>query len=100
MKLLNPSALKRLLRSPRLIVAELAASAVSGILGATLPQAGTASTRDLAAVRQGGGLATAFINTFALDHVFRSPWFLALTLLAACSLSLVILEQLKRLRRS
>ena len=99
MKLLDPSTVKRLLRSPRVIVAELVALAVAGGLGAAMPQSGSASAQELAAGRPGGGLATALLNTFALDHVFRSPWFLALTLLAACSLSLVVLEQLKRLRR-
>lgn len=91
-------AVKRFLRSPRLIVGEIGAIAFAGVLGAALPQAGKASIAELARLREHGPLATALVDLFALDHVFQSAWFLALTLLAAASLSIVVGEQLQRLR--
>lgn len=64
------SAIKRFLRSPKVIISEIAAIAFAGALGASLPQA----------------------------HIFKSVWFAALTLPVAASLSIVIAEQFRRLR--
>jgi len=58
---------KRFLRSPSVIVGEVAAIAFAGVLGTAFPQ------------------------------VFRSLWFLALTLLATASLSIAVAGQLRRL---
>ena len=91
-------ATKRLLRSPRMIVGELAAIAVAATLGAALPQAGVATDAELARLHDSGPITAALVKKFALDHVFRSGWFLALTALAAASLSIVIVEQLRRVR--
>lgn len=91
-------AAKRFLRSPRVIVAEILAIALAGIVGASLPQQGTASLVELARLRSHGPLGGFLVHLFALDHVFRSAWFVALTLLAGGSLSLVVLEQVRRLR--
>jgi hypothetical protein len=89
---------KRFLRSPRLIVGEIAAIAFFGVLGAALPQSGVASAAELERFRGGGPLWTALVNFFALDHIFRSAGFAALTLLASASLVVVVLEQLRRAR--
>ncbi len=67
-----PLHLKRLLRSPRLIVGELAALAGAGACGALLPEL----------------------------HIFLNPWFGALTLLIAVSLAIVVGDQLRVLLRS
>lgn len=90
-------ALKRFLRSPRVIVGEIVAIAVAGVLGAAIPQAGTASVAQLSRLRGSGPLVTALVEALALDHVFRSIWFLAITVLAAASLSIVVIEQVRRL---
>ena len=62
--------IERFLRSPRVIVGELAALAIAGVLGAIWPD----------------------------GHVFRSAWFAALALLAVASLCLVVLGQFRRRR--
>jgi hypothetical protein len=90
--------LKRFLRSPRLIVGEITAIALCGVLGAALPQAGVASAAELERFRDGGPLWTALVNAFALDHIFRSFGFAAITVLASGSLVIVVLEQLRHLR--
>jgi cytochrome c biogenesis protein len=89
---------KRLLRSPAFIVGEILAITLACVLGASLPQAGTASRAELARLRAAGPVVAALVETLELDHVFRSVWFLGLTLLAAASLSIVIAEQIRRLR--
>lgn len=91
-------AAKRFLRAPRVIVAEILAVAVAAVLGASLPQEGVASLAELEALRARGPLVTFLVDRFALDHVFRSTWFVALTLLASASLSIVVKEQVQRLR--
>jgi cytochrome c biogenesis protein ResB len=67
---MKPSDLKRLLRSPAVIIGELAGIALAGAFGASLPQL----------------------------HVFQSGWFAALALLTAASLAIVVVEQFRRLR--
>jgi len=67
---MKPSALKRLLRSPVVIIGELAGIALAGALGASLPRL----------------------------HVFQSGWFAALALITAASLAIVVVEQFRRLR--
>ncbi len=88
---------KRFLRSPRVILGEIAGIAIAGVLGATIPQAGTASIAELARLRLYQPVVVALINLFALDHVFQSSWFLGLTLLTTASLSIVVAEQVRRL---
>lgn len=62
--------LRQLLRSPGVIVGEIASIALAGALGAAWPAA----------------------------RVFQSVWFPALALLAAASLAVVVVEQFRRLR--
>ena len=62
------ASIKRLLRRPAVILGELAAIAVAGALGASLPQL----------------------------HVFQSLWFAAVAGLAAASLTVVVSEQFRR----
>ena len=61
---------KRMLRRPAVILGEMAAIAVAGALGATMP--GT--------------------------HIFQSVWFALPTLFAAASLAMVVNEQFRRVR--
>jgi hypothetical protein len=91
---------KRLLRSPRVIVGEILGIALLCVLGASLPQSGSATPAELAGLRDAGPIFLAVTRIFALDHIFSSVWFLAVTGLAATSLVVVILEQLHRLRRT
>ncbi len=87
-------AVRRLLRSPALIVGEIAAITFAGVLGAVMPQAGRAMPGQL------GPVASAVVDALALDHVFTSAWFVAITLLATASLMITVVEQLRRLRRT
>lgn len=100
MKALSLRTAKRFLRSPAVIIGEIAAMALASVLGATLPQTGTASTAELARLHDSGTMWGGLVSFLALDHVFRSVWFLGLILLAAASLSIVVLAQLRRLRVS
>jgi cytochrome c biogenesis protein len=89
---------KRFLRSPKVIIGEIVAVAFAGVFGATLPQAGNSSAAELARLHARGPIVARVVDLLELDHVFRSYWFLALTLLASASLSIVVAEQLRRLR--
>lgn len=93
-----PPRLRRILRAPKTIVAELSGIVLAGVLGASLPQAGSADAAALDALRSRGRVLAGLVDLFGLDHVFRSGWFLALTLLSAVSLSIVLADQLRRLR--
>jgi len=90
--------LKQFLRSPKVIVGELLALAFVCSLGAALPQVGTATQTELPRLNDAGPLVTALVRFFALDHIFRSGWFLAATALACASLAVIVFEQLRRLR--
>jgi hypothetical protein len=92
------TSVKRFLRSPRLIISELAGLAVACAIGATLPQRG--SDGPIGAdwwAAQGPAVLKAG-HVLALDHVFRSVWFLALCATATASLTVVIYMQFRRLR--
>ena len=89
---------KRLLRSPKVIVGELLALALICSLGAALPQAGTATPAELARWHDAGPLLTVLKHVLALDHIFRSGWFLAVTALTCASLTVIVVEQTRRCR--
>ena len=91
-------ALKKFLRSPKVIIAELVALAVLCALGATLPQLGTATQAELARWHHSGRFVTALAQVLALDHIFRSAWFLVVTASACASLVVIVFAQVKRLR--
>ena len=95
---LRALALRRFLRSPLVIVGEIVAIAIATGLGASLPQAGSATVESLARLREGGEMQSMLVRVFALDDLFHSHWFLGLTLMATASLWIVILEQVRRLR--
>ena len=90
--------LKRFLRSPKVIVGELLALALTCTLGAAMPQDGTATAAELARLHDAGPLVTTLVRLFALDHIFRSGWFLLVTGLACASLAMIVSEQVNRLR--
>jgi len=92
------STVRRILRSPAMIVGEIATIALAGAVGATLPQANTASVESLSSLYESGSLLAALTSFLSLDHVFHSPWFLTLTLVTATSLWIVVAEQVRRLR--
>jgi hypothetical protein len=93
-----PRRVKSLLRSPKVILGEILAIAGLCALGAAVPQVGTATSSELARLQQFGPLLQGVIRVMSLDHIFRSAWFLAPVLLAAASLSVVLIEQLRRLQ--
>lgn len=90
--------IKRFFRSPKVIIAELAALAFASSLGAALPQASSASADELARWHNAGPFVTALVKIFALDHIFSSVWFLTITAAASISLAIVVVEQFRRLR--
>jgi cytochrome c biogenesis protein ResB len=91
-------ATKKFLRAPKVIVGEIAGLALLCVLGAALPQSGSAAPAELARLQESGPFVLALIQTFALDHIFRGAGFLALASLTAASLLVIVFEQAKRLR--
>jgi cytochrome c biogenesis protein ResB len=94
----NLLGVRRFLRSPPVIVGELLALVLFCSLGAGLPQVGTATQTELLRLHAAGPFVAALVRLFALDHVFRSGWFLAATVLVCVSLVVIVLEQIRRLR--
>ena len=92
-----PRVLKRLFRSPAVIVGELAVITLLGCLGAALPQAGVAPAAEVARLHRHGSFVPFLVDHLALDHVFTSPLFLVTLGFATVSLSIVLAEQLRRL---
>ncbi|MBI4911527.1 MAG: cytochrome c biogenesis protein ResB [Acidobacteria bacterium] len=90
--------LRKFLRSPATIVGELGLITILGGLGAALPQAGVAPQAELDRLRSHGAFLTGLVDVLSLDHVFTSPAFLGVLALAFLSLSIVVLEQWRRLR--
>lgn len=70
MKFTAAISVKKFLRSPRVILAELAGIGLAGAIGASIKEC----------------------------QVFRTAWFVVLTAVTAASLSIVVLEQYRRLR--
>ena len=97
MRTLRPTGYKRFLRSPPLIIGEVLALALAGVLGASLPQVDTAA-RETYTRFWGSGEWRGLGVGLGLDHVFQSAWFLAVLLLATASLVVVLLEQVRSLR--
>jgi hypothetical protein len=94
--LLGP--LKRFLRRPAVIVAELLLITAACVLGASLAQTGRSPAAEVARLKEHGALASALVRGLALDHVFTSLWFLVALVFATASLSIVVVEQVRRLR--
>ncbi len=90
-------AVKRFLLRPAVITGEIVWLTLAGVLGASIPQLGMAPTEDIIALHESGPVLSALVEFFALDHVFQSAWFLGLTLLTAASLSVVVVNQFRRL---
>jgi hypothetical protein len=89
--------LRRILRSPWTITAELSGIALSGLAATLVDQHPTAAARQgFEAARPAASL---MVRILGLDRVFTSSWFLGLVALAACSLILVVWEQWRRLGR-
>jgi cytochrome c biogenesis protein ResB len=91
--------LKRFLRSPALITAEIASIALAGVIGATFPQAHASGGADLARLREAAPALAAWGEALGLDRVFGGAGFLAAVALTAASLCVVVVEQARRLRR-
>lgn len=83
---ISASSLRRLLRAPRLIVAEIAGITLGGLVMAIVPQEG--GTR--------AGLSGGLVSALALDRVARSPWFVGFVVFSIASLCVVLVDQTKR----
>ncbi len=93
-----PRALKRFFRAPATIVGALSFITLVSVLGASLPQVGSAEPEALARLRGHGPIVTALVDTLALDHLFHSPAFIVALALATVSLVIVVAEQFRRFR--
>ena len=89
--------LKRLLRSPRLIVGEIGAIAAAGVLMTVVPQAADRLAIRRFALEHPGW--SPLVRALSLDHVLESWWFVAVLVLAGASLSIVLVEQARRVAR-
>jgi hypothetical protein len=90
--------LKRLLRSPTIIVGEVLAIAAAGVVSTAIPQATELSrVRHFGAAHPGWSSLT---RALALDRVLTSAWFLGVLSLAALSLGIVLVDQWRRLGRT
>jgi hypothetical protein len=92
--------LKRFLRSPAVIIAEIAVITLAGVAGVVFPQAGAADGADLERLRASMPALAALGHALALDRVFRSVWFLGAVALAFASLLIVVVGQVRRLLRT
>lgn len=89
--------LKRFLRRPAIIIAEILLITLACALGAALPQAGRDPAAAVAGLRAHGTVMSALVDGLALDHMFTSLGFLIVLGLATASLSIVLVEQFRRL---
>lgn len=89
---------KRFLRRPAVIVAEILVITAACALGASLPQAGRSPAAQVLNLRSYGAATSALVDVLSLDHVFTSGWFLAALAFATASLVIVVVEQTRRLR--
>ncbi len=97
-RLLSPwTPVRRALRSPRTIVAELLAVAGAGVALASLPQLELPG--DLARLEAAHPAAAAFAHALALDRVLHGPWLWVPLLAAMASLGVVLAEQWQRVVR-
>lgn len=89
--------MRRALRAPKLIVAELLAVALAGVSVASLPQIADRAARTRFALEH--PRADAWVSALGLDRVLHAPWFLALVALSTASLAVVLVEQWRRVPR-
>ncbi len=86
---------RRFLQKPTVVIGELAAIALASVLGATIPQSGTATAGAIEMFRAPVWVASV-VDLLGLDQIFSSAWFLTLVALAGCSLSLALNDQWRR----
>ncbi|BDG08920.1 cytochrome c biogenesis protein ResB [Anaeromyxobacter paludicola] len=85
--------LKRALRTPAIILAEVLGLAAAGALLATVPQAGAGGELEA------GPLGTP-LRLLGADRVLRTPWFAGLVLATAASLLVIVWDQWRQLLRT
>ncbi len=85
----------RVLRKPAVIVGELVALTLAGVLGATIPQSALTATGAVERPGTPEPLAS-MVSLLGLDRIFGSAWFLAIIVLVGCSLFLVWKDQWRR----
>jgi cytochrome c biogenesis protein ResB len=88
---------RRLLRSPAAVTAELVGVALAGVAATIVTQHPTAAERARLAARS--PLMAAAVRALELDRVFTAGWFLAIVALAACSLAVVVYDGWRRAAR-
>lgn len=93
-------ALRRVLRAPRLIVANLIGLASLAAIGATVPQVGVATEVELHRFGTSHPDLAPLVHRLGMDEVFRGRLFLLLVVWAASSLCVVEIELWKRLFRA
>ncbi len=100
MQTINIHSMKRFLRSPAIIMAEIVVITLASVTGVVYPQAGAVDGEALAQLRESLPALAALGQDLALDRVFRSVWFLVAVALAFASLLVVAVEEVRRLFRT
>ena len=88
------SAIRRFLRSPRVIVSEVAFLAASAAVMTAIPQQGDPKSAARFAAEYPGWASP--VHLLWLDRILTSPWLLAGVIMAGASLSIVLAEQWRR----
>lgn len=91
---------RRVLRRPSVIVAEVAAIAGACTVMTLIPQVFEASPLALRHFQADWPTLAALAHALWLDRMTEAPWFLVLVGLALASLTLVLVEQLRVLKRA
>ncbi len=92
--------LRRLLRGPRTIVAEVVAFTAACVVMTIVPQADDATALQLHRFEADWPRSAQFVRLLQLDQVATSAWFLVLVGLILASLGLVLVEQIRILVRT
>lgn len=91
--------LKRFLRSPFVILVEIGVITTAGLIGAIFPQASTGGGAALARLQEMMPRVVAAGQTAGLDRIFHSGWFIGVVVVTACSLLVVVYDQVRRVRQ-
>ncbi|MCL4490856.1 MAG: cytochrome c biogenesis protein ResB [Nitrospirae bacterium] len=91
---------KRVLLSPKTVIALICAVGVFCVIGSTVPQLTERPPRFFEAWKAGSPKVYYVIELLQLNQVFTSVWFLILTALVALSLALSVFYQTKALMKS
>ena len=91
---------RRWLRLPKIIMGEIGVITLACVISTLIPQTPTATSVEVLRFSHAWPLTSNIATRLHLDQVLWAPWFLVACLAAAGSLSLVLVEHLRRLERA